>query len=114
LARFIRARSKARFKQSLANPKMREKLRKALYHYAEHLDERHASLEAQHTLQDVHVQHVYSQLVAGGAPDVCVAFTDDPELDRDEIPLHEAVERLMWVGAGFSLLRAWQARAVRQ
>ncbi len=101
LAMFVTAARRDRFRDSLQNPRMREKLRRELAHFEHRLDPRVATLHDQSTKHDAHEVEVHRLLLNAGAPATCFVLTDERASDQGELPLRAAVEQLMWVGAGF-------------
>jgi hypothetical protein len=100
LAAFLMPERRARFRESLEDPRRRRRLHAELYHFERRLDPRFATRHEQHTKHDGHVDEVYALLVGEGAPPTCFILATI-ELDGQEAPLREAVEALMWIGAGF-------------
>ena len=97
---FVAPERRAQFRESLKDPRRRKKLHQELYHFEDRLDPRFARLLEPGTKHDRHVEDVYALLVQSGAPPVCFPVTER-EMDCQEVPLREAVEQLMWSGAGF-------------
>jgi hypothetical protein len=100
LAAFVVPERRARFRESLEESRRRHKLHNELYHFERRLDPRFATLHEQHTKHEGHVEQVLELLADEGAPGTCFVMADI-ELDGREAPLREAVEDLMWSGAGF-------------
>jgi hypothetical protein len=107
LAAFLLPRRRARFRESLATPRRRRKLYDELYHFDGHLDARFATLQERHTKHEGHVEQVHAVLANEGAPRTCFVLATIG-LDGQEAPLRDALEELMWTGAGF--LHASRAR----
>jgi hypothetical protein len=100
LAAFLLPERRARFRESLEAPRRRRKLYAELYHFDGRLDARFATLQEQHTKHEGHVEQVHALLANEGAPRTCFVLATI-ELDGQEAPLREALEELMWIGAGF-------------
>jgi hypothetical protein len=100
LAAFLMPERRARFRESLKDDSRRHKLLAELNHLEGRLDPRFATLQEQHTKHDGHVDEVHALLVEEGAPPTCFVLVTI-ELDGQEAPLRDAVEALMWTGAGF-------------
>jgi hypothetical protein len=100
LAEFLKPERRARFREALARDRSRKKLQRELFHFEHRLDKRYAQLQEKHTKHDEHVALVYDRLVEAGALDRCFVLLDDDRLDG-EVPLKEALEDVMRVGAGF-------------
>jgi hypothetical protein len=100
LAAFLGPERRARFRESLEDQRRRRKLYSELYHFEGRLDPRFATRHEQHTKHDGHVDEVHALLAGEGAPPMCFILATI-ELDGQKAPLREAVEELMWIGAGF-------------
>lgn len=100
LALFLLPARRSRFRESLTNRRLREKLQQRFAHFEDHLDERFARLHQPHTTRDGHVEEVLALLVRAGAPVDCL-IVSDTDFDGQRVSLREGVEDLMLMGAGF-------------
>jgi hypothetical protein len=101
LAAFLKPERRERFRDSLGRDTSRRKLQQELYHFERRLDERCSELQEQHTKHDEHVALVYTRLVAAGAPEQCFVLAADEQRPQHQLALRQAVEDLMFGGAGF-------------
>lgn len=99
LALFVLSQHRARFRDSLAGAKRRKKfLLQDLGHF-KYLDPRfaHSVPKRQQSAS------LLRELLKGkGAPDLCYVVSTDPELDGREVPLGEALERIVGITEGFA------------
>jgi hypothetical protein len=96
LARFLVGEWRARFRESLAPAKRRDTLRSQLPHLT-HLDSRFA--------RPVVVQsaaELTAQLREKGAGESCYLLSEDPDLDRRELPLEEALGAIVDGGSAYA------------
>jgi hypothetical protein len=100
LSVFVVPRRRTRFRESLQSERRRGKLRMEFAHFEHNLDPRYATLHEMHVKHDAHVDQIYALLTDLGAPATCFVLSDD-DLDGKHLPLRDAVEGLMWAGAGF-------------
>jgi hypothetical protein len=89
LARFISREHRPRFIDSLSNDMLRRKLRYKLAHFA-WLDERHVT-----AIPTAEPATMARQLHSEGAPGTCVLVAEDADLDGQELPLEEALDRVL-------------------
>lgn len=93
---FVQAARKDRVVASLANPKLRAKLRSALAH-CKWLDQRfRVEIEPSEHSPD----RLASLLRKRGAPDRCQLISERSELDGAEMSLPDALERIVGYGMG--------------
>jgi hypothetical protein len=91
LARFLVGEWRARFRESLAPAKRRDKLRSQLPHLS-HLDPRFARpIPAEE--QSAHA--IGAQLREKGAGDRCYLLSEDPDLDGRELDLDDALVEIV-------------------
>ncbi len=100
LAVFVSPQRRARFRASLADVRLRQKLLDGLNHFEDSLDSRHAELHRPHTRHESHVEQVCDLLEDAGAPGTCFLLADS-DADGAEVPLRHGVKALMSRGAGF-------------
>jgi len=98
LARFLVGEWRARFRESLAPAKRRDKLRSQLPHLS-HLDPRFATPVATGA-QSAHA--IAAQLREKGAGDRCYLLSEDPDLDGRELNLDDALVEIVDGGSGFA------------
>ncbi len=89
LALFLEPVHRARFRESLGSPKLREKLRSKLYHFA-WLDERYAE-----EIRTGDPEEVATYLRRLGAPSTCFVVISSEELDGRELPLLDALRQVL-------------------
>jgi hypothetical protein len=87
LSFFIVGEWRARFRESLAPGKRRNKLRSQLPHFS-HLDERFTTLVPP---REQNSSALYQRLRAKGAGERCYLLSEDADLDGHELPLDEAL-----------------------
>jgi hypothetical protein len=98
LARFLVGEWRARFRESLAPAKRRDKLRSQLPHLS-HLDPRFATpipTEEQSALV------IGAQLREKGAGDRCYLLSEDPDLDGRELDLDDALVEIVDGGSHYA------------
>lgn len=91
LARFLTPEYRARFRESLASPKRRDKVLEKLHHFR-HLDLRYATAVPSNRQRS---RFVASELRARGAPEMCYVVSNEPDLDGRELPLDEALAAIL-------------------
>lgn len=93
---FVVPARRARLAELLRNPKRRRAALDTLYHFRD-LDPRWRVAVAP---SDQHAQAIASLLVRRGAVPLCHVISTDPEIDGREVPLAEALGRLVGFGHG--------------
>jgi hypothetical protein len=89
LAVFVARNHRPRFVTALEDPKLRRKLRHKLAHFA-WLDERYTDV-----VPTPEPAALATSLRAEGAPATCVLVAEDDVLDGRELPLEEALRRVL-------------------
>ena len=98
LARFLVGEWRARFRESLAPAKRRDKLRSQLPHLS-HLDPRFATPIPTEE-QSAHA--IGAQLREKGAGDRCYLLSEDPDLDGRELDLDDALVEIVDGGSRYA------------
>jgi hypothetical protein len=95
LALFIEPAWRPRFRESLADPRLRKKMRARLYHFR-HLDHRYASEVAS---KDQNSIFLLRERRRRGAPEECHVLSADSDVDGRVMGLKEALELVVDHGA---------------
>ena len=89
LALFLEPAHRARFRESLQAPKLREKLRAKLFHFAWR-DVRYAK-----EIRSGDAEEIAHYLLGLGAPATCFAVSSNESLDGREVPLLDALRQVV-------------------
>jgi hypothetical protein len=92
LRAFIVPGKRDRYLEAFSNPKKRQRVLDRLNHHPDDLDPRYRVPLPQgcHSASDVE-----QLLVSRGAPSQCYVMSSSSELDRRDMPLHDALERVV-------------------
>jgi len=85
LAAFVSPQRRARFRASLADVRLRQKLLDDLNHFEDRLDSRHAELHRPYTRHERHVEQVCDLLEGAGALNTCFLLADI-DADSAKVP----------------------------
>jgi hypothetical protein len=96
IAAFVKRSKRDRYREILSNPRLRHKFTDRLAHFAD-FDPRYRVRIPSNKL---FVHNVATELYRRHSPSVVSAISEDPKLDQKELPLIEALERIVGSGMG--------------
>lgn len=96
IVEFIKRSKRERYREILSKPHLRHKFTKALPHFSDFDPQYRVSLPSDKLSAD----KVIRELQKRNSPGIVLAISEDPTLDQKEVPLVDAVNRIVGQGIG--------------
>jgi hypothetical protein len=96
IAAFVRRGKRDRYREILSNPRLRQKFTNQLAHFTDFDPKYRLSIPS----NKLFVDNIVRELKKRHSPNIVFAISEDPTLDRKELPLAEALKQVVGRGMG--------------
>ena len=96
IAAFVKRNKRDRYREILSNPRLRHKFTCQLAHFTDFDPKYRVAIPS----DKLFVDNIALELQKRHSPDIVLAISEDPRLDQKEIPLVEALRRIVGCGMG--------------